>query len=34
FKSEDTPPSVNELGGGSAPGSPLPADEPAPIDLF
>ncbi len=34
FKSEDTPPSVNELGNGSAPGSPLPADEAAPIDLF
>lgn len=35
FKSEDTPPSVNELGnGGQAPGSPLPADEQAPIDLF
>ncbi|NWA00368.1 penicillin-binding protein 1A [Pseudomonas gingeri] len=35
FKSEDTPPSVNELGnGGNAPGSPLPADEAAPIDLF
>ncbi|WP_438866135.1 penicillin-binding protein 1A [Pseudomonas abieticivorans] len=34
FKSEDTPPSVNELGNGSAPGSPLPADESAPIDLF
>ena len=33
FKSEDTPPSVNELGG-QAPGSPLPADESAPIDLF
>ncbi|MBD8496446.1 penicillin-binding protein 1A [Pseudomonas syringae] len=33
FKSEDTPPSVNELGG-SVPGSPLPADESAPIDLF
>ncbi|MNN03762.1 Penicillin-binding protein 1A [compost metagenome] len=33
FKAEDTPPSVNELGG-SAPGSPLPADEAAPIDLF
>ncbi|WP_442965469.1 penicillin-binding protein 1A [Pseudomonas sp. StFLB209] len=33
FKSEDTPPSVNELGG-SVPGSPLPADEAAPIDLF
>ena len=35
FKSEDTPPSVNEIGnGGNAPGSPLPADEAAPIDLF
>jgi penicillin-binding protein 1A len=34
FKSEDTPPSVNEVGGGSAPNSPLPADESAPIDLF
>jgi len=35
FKSEDTPPSVNEIGNGaSAPGSPLPADEAAPIDLF
>lgn len=34
FKSEDTPPSVNELGNGTAPGSPLPADEAAPIDLF
>ncbi|MGN2307065.1 MULTISPECIES: penicillin-binding protein 1A [Pseudomonas] len=34
FKSEDTPPSVNELGNGYAPGSPLPADESAPIDLF
>jgi len=34
FKSEDTPPSVNELGNGAAPGSPLPADESAPIDLF
>ena len=34
FKSEDTPPSVNELGNGSAPGSPLPADEAAPMDLF
>lgn len=33
FKSEDTPPNVNELGG-QAPGSPLPADESAPIDLF
>ncbi|MDZ3828277.1 penicillin-binding transpeptidase domain-containing protein, partial [Pseudomonas monsensis] len=34
FKSEDTPPSVNELGNGTVPGSPLPADEQAPIDLF
>jgi penicillin-binding protein 1A len=34
FKSEDTPPSVNELGNGVVPGSPLPADESAPIDLF
>ncbi|MCX7080396.1 MAG: penicillin-binding transpeptidase domain-containing protein, partial [Pseudomonas sp.] len=34
FKSEDTPPSVNELGNGNVPGSPLPADEAAPIDLF
>jgi penicillin-binding protein 1A len=34
FKSEDTPPSVNELGNGNIPGSPLPADEAAPIDLF
>ncbi|MDB6047483.1 MAG: penicillin-binding protein [Pseudomonas sp.] len=35
FKSEDTPPSVNEIGGsGTSPNSPLPADESAPIDLF
>ncbi|MGZ7458243.1 penicillin-binding protein 1A [Pseudomonas sp. Ma2-10] len=34
FKAEDTPPSANELGNGTAPGSPLPADEVAPIDLF
>ncbi|WPO99609.1 penicillin-binding protein 1A [Pseudomonas sp. HR96] len=34
FKSEDTPPSNTELGNGAAPGSPLPADEQAPIDLF
>lgn len=34
FKAEDTPPSMNELGNGSVPGSPLPADEAAPIDLF
>jgi penicillin-binding protein 1A len=34
FKSEDTPPTSSELGNGAAPGSPLPADEQAPIDLF
>jgi penicillin-binding protein 1A len=34
FKAEDTPPSMNELGNGNVPGSPLPADEAAPIDLF
>ncbi|WP_371918524.1 penicillin-binding protein 1A [Pseudomonas sp. FW300-N1A1] len=34
FKSEDTPPTGSELGNGAAPGSPLPADEVAPIDLF
>ena len=34
FKSEDSPPSVNELGNGYAPGSPLPADEVAPAGLF
>ena len=34
FKAEDSPPSVDELGNGSAPGSPLPADEAAPMDLF
>ncbi|MGV8234854.1 hypothetical protein ACV34O_31730, partial [Pseudomonas aeruginosa] len=34
FKHEDTPPSVNELPPGSFPGSPLPDDEGAPIDLF
>ncbi|WP_420793304.1 penicillin-binding protein 1A [Pseudomonas aphyarum] len=34
FKAEDTPPSVNEIGNGAVPGSPLPADEQAPIDLF
>ena len=34
FKAEDTPPSASELGNGNAPGSPLPADESAPIDLF
>jgi penicillin-binding protein 1A len=34
FKSEDTPPSSSELGTGSAPSSPLPANEQAPIDLF
>lgn len=34
FKAEDTPPNGSELGNGTAPGSPLPADEVAPIDLF
>jgi len=34
FKAEDSPPSVDELGNGAAPGSPLPADEAAPMDLF
>ena len=34
FKSEDTPPSNSELGNGVAPGSPLPAEDGAPIDLF
>ncbi len=35
FKSEDSPPPMGELGPGfHAPGSPLPADESAPIDLF
>ncbi|AUF94444.1 peptidase [Pseudomonas sp. 02C 26] len=34
FKAEDSPPSVDELGNGAAPGSPLPADESAPMDLF
>lgn len=34
FKNEDTPPSMNELAPGSAPGSGMPADEEAPIDLF
>ena len=33
FKSEDSPPPLGELDAG-APGSPLPADEVAPIDLF
>ncbi|XEG72192.1 penicillin-binding protein 1A [Pseudomonas sp. abacavir_1] len=33
FKSEDTPPPMSELGSG-APGTPLPADEGAPMDLF
>ncbi|HLV15972.1 MAG TPA: penicillin-binding protein 1A [Pseudomonas sp.] len=33
FKAEDAPPSLSELDSG-APGSPLPADEVAPIDLF
>ncbi|WP_445677784.1 hypothetical protein, partial [Pseudomonas putida] len=30
----DSPPSVDELGNGAAPGSPLPADEATPMDLF
>ncbi len=35
FKNEDSPPPMNELDPGtSAPGSPLPADDAAPIDLF
>lgn len=35
FKSEDSPPPMGELDPGfHAPGSPLPADESAPIDLF
>ncbi|MCY1496140.1 Penicillin-binding protein 1A [compost metagenome] len=35
FKSEDTPPPMSEFEPGLAiPGSPLPADEVAPIDLF
>ena len=34
FKAEDSPPSMDELGHGVAPGSPLPADEAAPMDLF
>ncbi|MBU1329552.1 MAG: penicillin-binding protein 1A [Gammaproteobacteria bacterium] len=35
FKSEDTPPPMSEFDSGyGAPGSPLPADEAAPIDLF
>ncbi|AIR88580.1 penicillin-binding protein 1A [Pseudomonas cremoricolorata] len=34
FKAEDSPPNGDELGNGAAPGSPLPADESAPMDLF
>ncbi|UUD62683.1 penicillin-binding protein 1A [Pseudomonas seleniipraecipitans] len=35
FKSEDSPPPMSEFDPGmGAPGSPLPADEAAPIDLF
>ncbi|WP_162935026.1 penicillin-binding protein 1A [Pseudomonas cavernae] len=35
FKSEDSPPPMSELEPGSSiPGSPLPADDAAPIDLF
>ncbi|MFC3607751.1 penicillin-binding protein 1A [Stutzerimonas tarimensis] len=35
FKAEDSPPTMQELGVGSRPpGSPLPADDSAPMDLF
>ncbi|SDI39555.1 penicillin-binding protein 1A [Pseudomonas panipatensis] len=34
FKSEDTPPPMSELAPGSSPGTPLPSDESAPMDLF
>ncbi|SEQ01622.1 MULTISPECIES: penicillin-binding protein 1A [Pseudomonas] len=34
FKNEDTPPPMDELGPGSSPGTPLPSDESAPMDLF
>ena len=35
FRSEDSPPDMNELDSGSpVPGSPLPASETAPLDLF
>jgi penicillin-binding protein 1A len=35
FKAEDSPPPMSEFESGfGAPGSPLPADEAAPIDLF
>jgi len=35
FKSEDSPPPMGEFDSGTqAPGSPLPADEAAPLDLF
>jgi len=35
FRSEDSPPDMSELDpGSSAPGSPLPASEAAPLDLF
>jgi len=35
FKNEDSPPPMSELDpGSSVPGSPLPADDAAPIDLF
>jgi penicillin-binding protein 1A len=35
FKSEDSPPPMGEVDPGyQAPGSPLPADEAAPLDLF
>ena len=34
FKAEDSPPPMSDFNSGFAPGSPLPADEVAPIDLF
>jgi penicillin-binding protein 1A len=35
FKAEDSPPPMSEFDSGfGVPGSPLPADEVAPIDLF
>lgn len=34
FKSEDTPPSLDELPPGVAPGTPLPSSENVPMDIF
>ena len=34
FKSEDTPPSLDELPPGVAPGTPLPSSETVPMDIF